>query len=125
MSNSKNGNGTAIAKIDDAPVAISPSAAQASTEPKPSKNLVSFIERLDALNRKKHFFEKFSERLDELKTFNAQLDGSALSLTIRNINDDEIIINNNEIIVEFINSVLQKGEFVKKNLIDELLQSEL
>jgi archaellum component FlaG (FlaF/FlaG flagellin family) len=129
MSDSKNGvsanttkNGTTAVstKSEATPVVTSKKAVSNTTEQ--VKTLQDVFENLEQGNRKRKFYQDFCGKLDDVKRFRSKMDGSALTMLIKNEGDEEIKFTSLQMITDFIDDSVKKAEQIKSGIENDLLE---
>ena len=91
----------------------------------PNKNLQTVFENLKKINVKKEHYEEFSEKLDSVLEFRNKHDGSGLNCVINNQDGKSITITKLDLILDFVDKVIEVGKEYKTKFEYEILNAAL
>lgn len=91
-----------------------------------AKTLYEKFENAKVFNAKKAFYDDFKERLDSVKQFRQNHDGSGLNLTIKNQTSLKTVeFQNQSLILSFLDEAIKQGDLFLEGCEIEMLNLEI
>lgn len=91
-----------------------------------AKTLYEKFENAKVFNAKKAFYDDFKERLDNVKQFRQNHDGSGLNLTIKNQTSLKTVeFQNQSLILSFLDEAIKQGDLFLESCEIEMLNLEI
>ena len=91
-----------------------------------AKTLYEKFENAKVFNSKKAFYDDFKERLDSVKQFRQNHDGSGLSLSIKNqANLNKVEFQNQSLILSFLDEAIKQGDLFLEGCEIEMMNLEV
>lgn len=91
-----------------------------------AKTLYEKFENAKVFNSKKTFYDEFKERLDGVKQFRQNHDGSGLSLSIKNQTTlDKVEFQNQSLILSFLDEAIKQGNLFLEGCEVEMMNLEI